>query len=161
MVVYMACKMRCRWLTFRRCFVNRALSRNSSLRDAKPARHLFVWFAKHCLAEHCLSFRGDADECKKQFCFVFRICLAFFDSGLWRPLATSHFASHVHNHVTWDRLLIGCFTHVSLKTWFSNQAMFFFCFGVTQTRNRKCAKPFCFLILVSCFLTLVCGGPYS
>ena len=86
MVVYMACKMRCRWLTFRRCFVNRALSRNRSLRDAKPARHIFVWFAKHCLAEHCLSFRGDADECEKQFCFVFRICLAFFDSRLWRPL---------------------------------------------------------------------------
>ena len=85
MVVYMACKMRCRWLTFRRCFVNRALSLNRSLRDAKPARHLFVWFAKHCLAEHCLSFRGDADECEKQFCFVFRICLAFFDSRLWRP----------------------------------------------------------------------------
>ena len=46
MVVYMACKMRCRWLTFRRCFVNRALSRNRSLRDAKPARYLFVWFVK-------------------------------------------------------------------------------------------------------------------
>ena len=88
-VVYMACKMRCRWLTFRRCFVNPALSRNRSLRDAKPARHLFVWFAKHCLAERCLSFRGDADECEKQFCFVFRICLAFFDSGLWRPLHTN------------------------------------------------------------------------
>ena len=87
-VVYMACKMRCRWLTFRRCFVNRALSRNRSLRDADPARHLFVWFAKHCLAEHCLSFRGDTDECEKQFCFVFRICLAFFDSRLWRPLAS-------------------------------------------------------------------------
>ena len=86
MVVYMACKMRCRWLTFRRCFVNRALSRNRSLRDAKPARHLFVWFAKHYLAEHCLLFRGDADECEKQFCLVFRICLAFFDSRLWRPL---------------------------------------------------------------------------
>ena len=86
MVVYKACKMRCRWLTFRRCFVNRALFRNRSLRDAKPARHLFVWFAKHCLAEHCLSFRGDADECEKQFCFVFCICLAFFDSRLWRPL---------------------------------------------------------------------------
>ena len=42
MVVYMACKMRCRGLTFRRCFVNRVLSRNRSLRDAKPARHLFV-----------------------------------------------------------------------------------------------------------------------
>ena len=55
-----------------------SLSRNRSLRDAKSARHMFVWFAKHCLAEHCLSFRGDADECKKQFCFVFRICLAFF-----------------------------------------------------------------------------------
>ena len=54
MVVYMACIMRCGWLTFRRCFVNRALSRNRSLRDAKPARHLFVWFAKHCLAEHFL-----------------------------------------------------------------------------------------------------------
>ena len=87
MVVYMACKMRSCWLTFRRCFVNCALSRNMSLRDAKPARHLFVWFAKHCLAEHCLSFRGDADECEKQFCFVFRICLAFFDSRLWRPLS--------------------------------------------------------------------------
>ena len=86
MVVYMACKMRCRWLTLRRCFVNRALSRNRSLRDAKPARHLFVWFAKHCLAEHCLSFRVDAHECEKQFCFVFRICLAVFDSRLWRPL---------------------------------------------------------------------------
>ena len=72
-------------LTFRRCFVNRALSRNRSLRDAKPARHIFVWFAKHCLAEQFLSFRGDADECEKQFCFVFRICLAFFDSRLWRP----------------------------------------------------------------------------
>ena len=91
MVVYIACKIRCRWLTFRRCFVNRALSRNRSLRDAKPARHLFVWLAKHCLAEHCLSFRGDADECEKQFCFVFRICLAFFDSRLWRPLAHLQF----------------------------------------------------------------------
>ena len=90
MVVYMACKMRCRCLTFRRCFVNRALSRNRSLRDAKPARHIFVWFAKHCLAEHCLLFRGDADECEKQFCFVFRICLAFFDSRLWRPLLDTH-----------------------------------------------------------------------
>ena len=68
-VVYMACKMRCRWLTFRRCSVNRVLSRNRSLRAAKPARHIFVWFVKHCLAEHCLSFRGDADECEKQFCF--------------------------------------------------------------------------------------------
>ena len=86
MVVYMACKMRCRWLTFRRCFVNRALFRNRSLRDAKPARHLFVWFTKHCLAEHCLSFRVDADECEKQFCFVFLICFLFFDSRLWRPL---------------------------------------------------------------------------
>ena len=47
---------------------------------------MFVWFAKRCLAEHCLLFRGDADECQKQFCFVFRICLAFFDSRLWRPL---------------------------------------------------------------------------
>ena len=55
-----------------------SLSRNRSLRDAKSARHMFVWFAKHCLAEHCLLFRGDADECQKQFCFVFRICLAFF-----------------------------------------------------------------------------------
>ena len=96
MVVYMACKMRCRWLTFRRCFVNRALSRNRSLRDAKPARHLFVWFAKHCLAEHCLSFRGDTDECEKQFCFVFRICLAFFDSRLWRPLGAVHNYQHFH-----------------------------------------------------------------
>ena len=61
-----------------------SLSRNRSLRDAKSARHMFVWFAKHCLAEHCLLFRGDADECQKQFCFVFRICLAFFDSRLWR-----------------------------------------------------------------------------
>ena len=169
MVVYMVSKMRCRWLTFRRCFVRAAtdesqktrnkkqetkrfstfavyrlrhsetkkniawfenqvlaehvrksqstiylkshgcvhgfqnevslinfstmfckpcsLSRNRSLRDAKSARHMFVWFAKHCLAEHCLLFRGDADECQKQFCFVFRICLAFFDSRLWRPLA--------------------------------------------------------------------------
>ena len=42
MVVYMVSKMRCRWLTFRRCFVNRALSRKRSLLDAKPARHLFV-----------------------------------------------------------------------------------------------------------------------
>ena len=65
-----------------------SLSRNRSLRDAKSARHMFVWFAKHCLAEHCLLFRGDADECQKQFCFVFRICLAFFDSRLWRPLAS-------------------------------------------------------------------------
>ena len=63
-----------------------SLSRNRSLRDAKSARHMFVWFAKHCLAEHCSLFRGDADECQKQFCFVFRICLAFFDSRLWRPL---------------------------------------------------------------------------
>ena len=63
-----------------------SLSRNRSLRDAKSARHLFVWFAKHCLAEHCLLFRGDADEFEKQFCFVFRICLAFFDSRLRRAL---------------------------------------------------------------------------
>ena len=63
-----------------------SLSRNRSLPDAKSARHIFVWFAKHCLAEHCLLFRGDADECQKQFCFVFCICLAFFDSRLWRPL---------------------------------------------------------------------------
>ena len=64
-----------------------SLSRTRSLRDAKSARHMFVWFAKHCLAEHCLLFRVDADECQKQFCFVFRICLAFFDSRLWRPLS--------------------------------------------------------------------------
>ena len=63
-----------------------SLSRNRSHRDAKSARHMFVWFAKHCLAEHCLLFRGDADECQKQFCFVFRICFLFFDSRLWRPL---------------------------------------------------------------------------
>ena len=50
-----------------------ALSQNSSLRDAKPAEYLFVWFAKHCLAKHCLSFRVDAGECEKQFRFVFRI----------------------------------------------------------------------------------------
>ena len=59
-----------------------ALSWNSSLRDAKPAGYMFVWFAKHSLAKHCLSFLGDADECEKQFCFVFRICLAFFDVRL-------------------------------------------------------------------------------
>ena len=35
----------------------------------------------------------------------------------------------------------------------------FFCLGVTQTINRECAKQFCFLFLVSRFLTLVCGGP--
>ena len=97
MVVYLACKMRFRWLTFRRCFVNRAISRNRSLRDAKPARHLFVWFAKHCLAEHCLSFRGDADECEKQLCFVFRICLAFFWLSFVAALSTQHF--HIHDEV--------------------------------------------------------------
>ena len=59
-----------------------ALSQNSSLRDAKPAGHLFVWFSKHCLAKDFLSFRGDADECEKQFHFVFCICLAFFDVRL-------------------------------------------------------------------------------
>ena len=100
MVVYMACKIRCRWLTFRQCFVNRALSRNRSLRDAKPARHLFVWFAKHCLAEYCLSFRGDADECEKQFCFVFRICLAIFDSRLWRPYGRVILVLHWWTHHT-------------------------------------------------------------
>ena len=112
MVVYMACKMRCRWLTFRRCFVNRALSRNRSLRDAIPGRHLFVWFAKHCLAEHCLSFRGDADECEKQFCFVFRICLAFFYSRLWRPLrkrltvavSTPEYLQRFRSGFTWTQI---------------------------------------------------------
>ena len=87
-VVYMASKMRCCWFTFRRCFVNCVhypeIAR--SLRDAKPAGHLVVWFTKHCLAEHCLSFRGDSNECEKQFCFVFRICLAFLDSRLHRAL---------------------------------------------------------------------------
>ena len=73
-----------------------SLSRNRSLRDAKSARHMFVWFAKHCSAEHCLLFRGDADECQKQFCFVFRICLAFFDSRLWRPLVCITLYTFVH-----------------------------------------------------------------
>ena len=59
---------------------------------------------------------------------------------------TSHFASYVHNHVTWDRLLIDCFTHVSLKH-DSRIKQCFSCFGVTQMINRECAKPFCLLFL--------------
>ena len=45
-------------------------------------------------------------------------------------------------------LLIGCFAHVPLKhdSWIKQ--CFFFCFGVTQTINRDCAKPFCFLFRV-------------
>ena len=61
-------------------------------------------------------------------------------------------------HVTSDILLIGCFAHVPFKH-DSRIKQCFFCFGVTQTINRECAKPLCFLFLVSCFLTLVCGGP--
>ena len=64
-----------------------ALSRNRSLQDAIPPGHLFVWFTKHCLAKHCLSVRGDADKCEKQFCFVFRICLVFYDVPLRWALA--------------------------------------------------------------------------
>ena len=64
-----------------------ALSRNRSLQDAIPAGHLFVWFTKHCLAKHCLSVQGDSDKCEKQFCFVFRICLVFYDVPLRWALA--------------------------------------------------------------------------
>ena len=87
MVVYMVSKMRCRSLTFRRCFVSRV--RYPEIGHFEVQNRLdimFVWFAKHRLAKHCLLFRGDADECEKQFCFVFRLCLAFFDSRLRRAL---------------------------------------------------------------------------
>ena len=38
---------------------------------------------------------------------------------------------------------------------------FVFCFRVMQTINRGCAKPFCFVFLVLCFLTFVRAGLYS
>ena len=69
-----------------------ALSRNRSLWDGKPAEHLFVWFAKHCLAKHCLSFRGDADECEKQYRFVFRICFAFDVRLRWALACEKHYS---------------------------------------------------------------------
>ena len=50
--------------------------------------------------------------------------------------------------MTWDRLLIGCFTHDSLKTWFSNQAMFLF--FVSEWRRRETANVL--NRFVSCFL---------
>ena len=106
-----------------------SLSRNRSLRDAKSARHMFVWFAKHCLAEHCLLFRGDADECQKQFCFVFRICLAFFDSRLWRPL---HAAPHV------DRI---CYESHDLTS-HSHKACAGPCFKNNLTTNRNRISSF-------------------
>ena len=45
--------------------------------------------------KHCLSFRGDAYECEKQFRLVVRICLAFVFFltsvcvGLYRPRGSS------------------------------------------------------------------------
>ena len=86
------------------------LSQNSSLRDAKPAGHLFVWFAKHCLAKHCLSFWGDADECEKQFRFVLCICVACFAVRLhwalvciWMLNSEHVFEDLYHNYksLTW------------------------------------------------------------
>ena len=59
--------------------------------------------------------------------------------------ATPHFGNHVHNHVTSDILLTGCFAHVPLKHDSQIKQCFFFCLGVMQMINRECAKPFCFL----------------
>ena len=140
----------------------RLLPKGRHKRESKNAKQMRN--TKQNCFSHSSASPLNYKQCSAKQCFANQTnrCLASFASrsDLFRDNA--RFTKHrrkVHNHVTWDRLLIGCFTHVSLKTWFSNQAMFFFCFGVTQMRNRKCAKPFCFLILVSCFLTLVCGGP--
>ena len=61
------------------------------------------------------------------------------DTSFWKPCTRPCDLRYI---VDW------LFRTCSAKTWFSNQAMFFFCFGVTQTINRECAKPFCFLFLV-------------
>ena len=142
---------------------------------------LKTWFSNQAMFFFCFGVTQTWNcKCAKPFCFLFLVfwlsfvaALAGFASrsDLFRDKArlTKHRRKVNQRHLILQAMYttmwldIDCWlavSHVSLKTWFSNPAMFFFCFGVTQTRNRKCAKPFCFLILVSCFLTLVCGGPY-
>ena len=104
---------------------------------------------QNCFSHSSASPRNDK-QCSAKQCFANQTnrCLAGFASrsDLFRDKArlTKHrrkvnqrhliLQAYVHNHVAWDRLLIGCFTHVSLKTWFSNQAMFFF---VSEWRRRE------------------------
>ena len=106
---------------------------------------------QNCFSHSSASPRNDK-QCSAKQCFANQTnrCLAGFASrsDLFRDNArlTKHrrkvnqrhliLQAVVHNHVTWDRLLIGCFTHVSLKTWFSNQAMFF----VSEWRRRETAN---------------------
>ena len=100
------------------CALSRNSSRNSSLREAKPAGHLFVWFAKHRWAKNCLSFRGHADECEKQFRFVFRICLAFFD-------VRSRFADwHMHDRPSGHLTLEQRWNVVKIRSWRCSQLNF-------------------------------------
>ena len=130
---------------------------------------------QNCFSHSSASPRNDK-QCSAKQCFANQTnrCLAGFASrsDLFRDNArlTKHRRKVNQQHL----ILQAMYTTMWLEIdcWLAVSHMFrwkldsrikqcFFCFGVTQTRNRKCAKPFCFLILVSCFLTLVCGGPYA
>ena len=131
---------------------------------------------QNCFSHSSASPRNDK-QCSAKQCFANQTnrCLAGFASrsDLFRDNArlTKHRRKVNQRHLilqamyTTMWLEIDCWLAVShMFRWKLDSRIkqcFFFCFGVTQTRNRKCAKPFCFLILVSCFLTLVCGGPKS
>ena len=127
---------------------------------------------QNCFSHSSASPRNDK-QCSAKQCFVNQTnrCLAGFASrsDLFRDNArlTKHRRKVNQRHL----ILQAMYTTMWLEIdcWLAVSHMFrwkldsrikqcFFWFGVTQTRNREYAKPFCFLILVSCFLTLVCGG---
>ena len=88
-------------------------------------------------------------QCSAKQCFANQtnMCLADFASRSDLFLDNEHGLQNIVEKLISDTSFWKpCTQPCDLR--FSNQAMFFFCFGVTQTINRECAKPFCFLFLV-------------
>ena len=135
---------------------------NMSQKNAKQMRNS----KQNCFSHSSVSPRNDK-QCSAKQCFANQTnrCLAGFASrsDLFRDNA--RLTKHRRKVNQWHLILQAMYTTMWLEIdcWLAVSHMFrwkldsrikqclflFFCFVVTQTRNRKCAKPFCFLILVN------------
>ena len=130
-------------------------------RESKNAKQMRNTKQK-CFSHSSASPRNDK-QCSAKQCFANQTnrCLAGFASrsDLFRDYArlTKHCRKVNQRHLIFQAMYTTIW--LEIDCWLAVSHMFrwkidsrikqcFFCFGMTQTRNRKWSKPFCFLFLV-------------
>ena len=111
---------------------------------------------KQCFAKQC--FANQTNRCPAGFASrseLFRYS-AHGKQNIVETLISDTFVDNKEKHIHWSLFRTCSDENIFLESktvWFPKQRFAKQCFwyGVTQMINRGCAKPFCFVFLLSCF----------